>query len=554
MIFSMLTHIMLSSRKNSLLNSTQPKSKKKFFGKSKIPRGPSLLESNSGETSTGKNVVGSLHAEELLKIQAETSSMKKQFEILRRTTADELRQLPVQAKEWSSKASKAVNITMAEVAMLKNQLALEMSNRRKLLNEVQDLRGTVRVYCRPRAPVISPETNSASQCIISVPSHDIGLLHRELVIESDNKGKHPMCFEFDRMFTTNASQSEVYCEMEELVLGCLEGFNASLIAYGQSGSGKTHSMIGDFQVSSGDGFGDDALPTVALRDSGIHLLAARQLFEVSNDREGRFEDSFTLSILEIQDEKLVDLVADTSIAEESGIVKGVDGRDRKVSKQFVSDGEILNADELSTKLEIRTNHEGDTIVQGQVTVSVTSFDKVVEVWEQSLAMRAKKLMDAGKSIESRDSNTHIIATIEVMSTNINTGIGTIAKLQCTDLAASDAIQKRGSNSNRSKATGTDNILAPVGNTHEWKFLNKSLSTFADVVDARVNFSRSVPYRNSTLTHILRDALEADTKTMFLVCVQSDAENLQDIANSLRFASKIRKVVVGKATKRHVSVA
>lgn len=100
----------------------------------------------------------------------------------------------------------------------------------------------------------------------------------------------------------------------------------------------------------------------------------------------------------------------------------------------------------------------------------------------------------------------------------------------------------------------DNILASVGNKHEWKFQNKSISTLADVIDARVNFSRNVPYRNSTLTHVLRDALEADTKTMLLVCVKSDAESLQNTANSLRFASKTRKVVIGKATKHHVSVA
>ena len=77
----------------------------------------------------------SLHPEELLKIQAELSSMKKQFEILLRTVIDELKQLPEHAKGWATQASKAVSVAQNEVSMLKNQLALEMSNRWKLLHD-----------------------------------------------------------------------------------------------------------------------------------------------------------------------------------------------------------------------------------------------------------------------------------------------------------------------------------------------------------------------------------------------------------------------------------
>ncbi len=522
----------------------------------KKPRGPSLLESEqfnkvmqNDEMSINGNM-GSLHVEELLKIQAEASGMKKQFELLRRTTADELKQLPEQAKEWSTKASKAVISAQAEASALKKELALEISNRRKLLNEVQDLRGTIRVYCRPRPP-IATESNLTPSSIISSPSHDTGLLHRDW-INADSNSKPHMCFEFDRMFQSSASQNEVYSEMEELVLGCLDGFNACLMAYGESGSGKSYSMIGDFKIDSSDGFGEDAIPLVDLIESGIHLLAARQLFEVSKNRKALFEDTFTLSILEIQDEKLVDLVAETEIAETSGIAKSVD--DKKLPKKNQKAGESTAVDSTSSKLEIRANHEGDTIVQGLISVPVTCFDDVVRVWKSSLAIRSKKLIDSGTNVQKHDTSSHIIASIEVMSTNVNTGIDTIGKLQFADLGASDAIQKRGSNSSRSKATGMDNILASVGNKHEWKFQNKSISTLADVIDARVNFSRNVPYRNSTLTHVLRDALEADTKTMLLVCVKSDAESLQNTANSLRFASKTRKVVIGKATKHHVSVA
>jgi hypothetical protein len=490
----------------------------------------------------------SMHTEELLKIQAEASAIKTHFKILRRTTMDELGQLPGQAKEWAEQASKAVDAAQSEVGLLKNQLALEISSRRKLLHEVQDLRGTVRVYCRPRPPVKS----AGSAGTISSPSHEIGLLHREEALECQGSEAVPMCFEFDQMFARNATQSEVYAEVEEIVLGSLEGFNACLLAYGQAGSGKTYSMLGNVEILKGDGFGDDAKPIIKFVDHGIHLLAIRQIFQVSNERKDRFEDSFSLSILEIHDEKLIDLVAGTDIAESNGIIKGIDRRYCRVSKMNEEGEDSSINDDGSRKLEIRTNHEGDTIVQGQVTIPINSFEDALNVWKESLSLRAKSNTDI--DLKARESSTHVIATIEIMSTNITTGIGTVGKLQFGDLACSDVTQKRGSSTSRSNSIGMDNILAPLGNSFEWKFKNKSLSTLVDVVDARVNFSRSPPYRNSTLTHVLRDALEADTKTVLLVCARSDPEDIQNTANSMRFASKMRKVVIGKATKRHITMA
>eukprot|EP00557_Chaetoceros_sp_GSL56_P007876 CAMPEP_0176487696 /NCGR_PEP_ID=MMETSP0200_2-20121128/6284_1 /TAXON_ID=947934 /ORGANISM="Chaetoceros sp., Strain GSL56" /LENGTH=1488 /DNA_ID=CAMNT_0017884571 /DNA_START=158 /DNA_END=4624 /DNA_ORIENTATION=+ len=531
--------------------------KKTFFSKgNKKFREPLLLENqiNSSGRDDSPSIVrqyNDLHTEELLKIRAEASAVKKQFEVLRRTTQDELGQLPEYAKDWALQASRALNMVQIEVDTLKKQLALEIANRRKLLHEVQDLRGSVRVYCRPLSISNSSETATSKKSIIESPSHDILVLHRDMALKKKGECPNPMCFEFDHVFSPDATQNEVYLEVEELVLGTLEGFKTCFIAYGQTGSGKTHSMIGDFKFSQGDGFGDDAIPTVELTNLGIHLLAARQLFHVSNQRKNMFEDTFNLSILEIRDEKLIDLVARTDVAESAGILNDADSKARRsVSSRR---GTITSSDSRA-KLEIGTNHEGDTIVQGQVSVTVENFDDVLNVWRKSMAQRVKMIQDDGLSLEAQDRCSHLIATIEIISTNVTTGIGTYGKLQCVDLAASDVTQKRGSNSGRLKSAGMDNILASIDDDTEWKFVNKSISTLADVVDARVNFSRNPPYRNSTLTHVLRDALEADTKTLFFVCVKSGSKDLQDAANSLRLASKIRKVVIGKATKRFLTIA
>ena len=260
------------------MNMSKDKNKKIFFGKSKKSRtgdnsrGRLLLDSQT--SSTGRLLLGAqtsssgtftnynddvsqntgisqLHSEQLLKIHAETVNMKKQFELLKRTTIDEIQQLPNQASEWASIASKALNSSQTEVAMLKKKLAMEMANRRKLLGEVQDLKGAVRVYCRPRpitAQAVDDGTTPVS--IISVPSHEVGLLHREFVLK--NGINTPMSFELDRMFTSNTTQRDLYAEMEELVLSSLDGYNSCLMAFGQNGCGKTHSLIGDFSIINND--------------------------------------------------------------------------------------------------------------------------------------------------------------------------------------------------------------------------------------------------------------------------------------------------------------
>jgi kinesin family protein C2/C3 len=537
--------------KNELALAEKSSKKSKLFCKPKMMRGESLLlESDRNSTASISSPINakfeSIHLEELLKIQAESHALKKQFEILKRTTVAELSSLPGEAQEWSNLASRAMNEVQNEVNTLKNQLALEMANRRKLLHEVQDLRGVVRVYCRPKPLPISTENQSPTS-IVSVPSNDVLLLHKT----SDDGEDIHMCFEFDRMFAPHASQSEVYMEMEELVLGALDGFNSCLIAYGSSESGKTHTLIGDYNVTLDDD--EDAFPTVEILQTGIHLMAAQQLFQVSFERSDRYEDSFSLSILEVHDEKLYDLLAHSDFAQNCGVVKGLDGKGQKLKKKSNEDDSAIERQQ-TTALEIRTNHDGDTIVQGLLSVPVKSYDEVLKIWQESLIRRATRAKELGIDFSAYESNSHLIATIEVISTNITNGIGTVGKVQFVDLAGSDVIQRKSSISTKSKSTGMDDILAPIGNNNEWKFLNKSIATFSDVVNARVTFSRDTPYGNSTITHVLRDALEADTKTLLLACVSSDPNDLQETANTLRFASKMRQMVIGKATKRHITIA
>lgn len=486
-----------------------------------------------------------------------------QYDLLRRATADELRSLPAFAEQWADQVSKALSANQAELSRLRHKLAVESATRRRLLHEVQDLRGVVRVYCRPRPLVLqenvssptSQTSNAATRPVLSVSSQETLLLHRDRLPNCQDAT--PMSFEFDGIFH-DKHQKAVYSEMEELVLGVLDGYNVCIMTYGQTGSGKTHSILGDVYYD-----GDPSAPKVDIVNEGIQLQGVKQLFTVSERRSERYQDVFSFTIVEVHDERLVDLVAGTDMGESQGRVEFDDslsssrrsssrGRKRLPSEDegsaYSKNASSSASKGKHTKLEIRTNHDGDTVVQGLVSVPVHSYDDVLKVWHQALSQRAARIAEQDVELSDHEAASHVIATLKVVSTNIATGIGTVGKIHFVDLAGADLTTKRPPVGAKTKTPAPDPILAGVGNNSEWKYVNKSLATLSEVVHARCQFNRSVPYRNSTLTHLLRDSLEADTKVLMLVCVSSDPKDAQATASALRFASKMRRVNIGKATK------
>lgn len=465
----------------------------------------------------------------------------QQFEILRRVTADELRALPMASTEWASQVSDTFNASQSEISRLREKLALESSTRRKLLHEVQDLRGITRVYCRPRAchqPGTSKGKGNAKMTgIVSLPSQDTLLLHRERVLpKGATEGAastRPLSFEFDRVFDPDLKQNEVYAEVEEVMLGVLDGYKVCVMAFGATGTGKTHTIFGDIKnVHEG--------MDIDIENHGIQLQAVKQLFDVAEHRNARYQDTFSFSIAEVHNERLCDLIAGTDIGEtrgqifmddtQNGSKKGGKGHFRGNTEDDLStfSQQCTSASSKTgkqNKLEIRSNKDGDTVVQGLLSVPVTDFEEVLQLWQECLNQRACRFVEQGLDQSEYEASSHIIATLNVVSTNIATGVCNIGRINFADLAGAD-LTSRKPPVNNSKSTSSDALMAPVGNKLEWKFSNKSMTTLNDVVNARCQFLQTVPYRNSTVTHLLRDSIEADTKVIMMVCVSSDPEDLQ----------------------------
>ena len=117
---------------------------------------------------------------------------------------------------------------------------------RMLHNDYQESKGNIRVFCRVRPPLVKEANNE--QAIIEYPSYNSIILHGPLQKSNIGKTKDTHVIEnykFDRVFTPNETQEDVFKEISQLVQSALDGYKVCIFAYGQTGSGKTYTMEGE---------------------------------------------------------------------------------------------------------------------------------------------------------------------------------------------------------------------------------------------------------------------------------------------------------------------
>lgn len=126
-----------------------------------------------------------------------------------------------------------------EEALLKQEIL-----RRSLHNTIQDLKGTIRVFCRVRPPVLGE--SEYMQCSLNFID-DNGLEIRrakEQTPQNSRNAETKAEFSFDHVFAPTCTQQELFEELSLLVQSALDGYNVCIFAYGQTGSGKTYTMQG----------------------------------------------------------------------------------------------------------------------------------------------------------------------------------------------------------------------------------------------------------------------------------------------------------------------
>ncbi|XP_057800095.1 kinesin-like protein KIN-14J [Salvia miltiorrhiza] len=265
-----------------------------------------------------------------------------------------------------------------------------LDENRKLYNEVQDLKGNIRVYCRVR-PFLPGQSGKLTTM------QYIGENGELVVMNPSKPGKEShRLFKFNKVFGPASTQEEVFRDTQPLIRSVLDGYNVCIFAYGQTGSGKTYTMTGP------------NLTTVA--DWGVNYRALNDLFNISQRRHSSIAYEIAVQMVEIYNEQVRDLLCNDSFQKRLGIWN-------------ISQPNGLAVPDASLH-------------------PVKSTDDVLELMTVGLMNRAV----GATALNERSSRSHSILTVHVRGTDLETNAVLRGCLHLVDLAGSERVD-------RSEATG-----------------------------------------------------------------------------------------------------
>merc|ERR1719297_167825 len=180
------------------------------------------------------------------------------------------------------------------------------------------------------------------------------------------------------------------------------------------------------------------------------------------------------------------------------------------------------------------NNDGTVYVENAKEVEVKTKQDVLTTLTEAKKNRAT----ASTAMNDQSSRSHMILEINVRGFNVPANIEYLGKLFLVDLAGSERVLK-------SKVTG-DRLK-------EATEINKSLTALGDVMQALQKKQKFIPYRNSTLTHLMQNALGGHAKTVMFINICPTASHMTETLSSLRFAQRVAKVELGKATKTYKKI-
>nr|KAG5697355.1 hypothetical protein BaRGS_004081 [Batillaria attramentaria] len=364
----------------------------------------------------------------------------------------ELALLGVAAKEGVEAAGKVKALEAENKKLLEeNKLLTENYNservlRKKYYNMVEDMKGKIRVYCRAR-PLSSTEKERGNYSVVKSPDE------YSLQVESQRGLKE---FQYDQVFMEDSTQEKVFEDTNNLIQSAVDGYNVCIFAYGQTGSGKTFTMIGDR---------DGNFPGIAPR-------AFTRIFEMAEENKAKFDLRVTTYMLELYNDKLIDLFAKPGSYDED-------------------------------KLDIKKDKKGMVFVHGAVVKSAKNAKELNALFEEEM--------------NAESSRSHLVIGIVMESTSKATGTVLKGKLSLVDLAGSERVGKTGATAEQLK---------------EAMSINKSLSALGDVISALSSEQSFIPYRNNKLTMLMQDSLGGNAKTLMFVNISPADYNADETVISL----------------------
>lgn len=377
------------------------------------------------------------------------------------------------------------------IAKLEAELLHGEQLRRQMHNTIQELRGNIRVYVRTRPFLPGDKQNDESPVDVSPDGEGLSIL--------DRRSGAPLGFKFDKVFPPSAGQELVFDEVSDFVQSALDGYHVCLFSYGQTGSGKTHTM---------QGCGNGPMRGIIPRAVEKILDQARAL----NHHKWKF--TVAASFLEIYNENLNDLLT-----------------------SMLQAGNNKGSSRINDKLAIKRNRDGKSFVDGLTQIPIDVQDSAVgmDQLQKLMSVAARSRSVASTKMNSQSSRSHSVFMLQLNGYNDETGAIVNGALNLCDLAGSERLDRSGAGADAQRLKETQSI-------------NKSLSCLGDVFNALATGASHVPYRNSKLTYLLQDCLSGDGKALMFVNLSPTTASCGESVCSLRFAQRVNKVELGKATK------
>ena len=288
-------------------------------------------------------------------------------------------------------------------------------------------------------------------------------------------------FTFDYIFDMSSTQSFVYSKTaHSSVESVLEGYNSTIFAYGQTGTGKTHTMEG-FTYDPND------------NERGLVPRTVEEIFSnIENNSNNNTKFIIRVSYLQLYNENISDLL--------------------KPERQ---------------NLNIREDKKKGIYVENLSEWVVRNSNDIYSLLEQGALNRTTSATNMN-DVSSRSHAIFIITVEQLIKYDEKLSITKIGKLNLVDLAGSERI----------KITG-----AKGKQLEESKRINKSLSALGNVINALSENKKNlhIPYRDSKLTRLLEDSLGGNCKTIMITMISPCQDFFSENLSSLLFAKRAKKI-------------
>ena len=344
-----------------------------------------LTTSQSNVASLTQNCQDTAKQLELFKKHAGVDSLEQLTQLCKVSAeAEYLRQ------QLNGKENLAVKLQEMEsnLKQARDQLFQGEVTRRALHNQIQELKGNVRVYVRVRP---NEEGEDAG---IECESDN-----RSLSINSEEGKEH--AFQFDHVWSSKANQGDIFAEVAPLVQSSLDGYNVCLFSYGQTGSGKTFTMQG---ANMGESRGI------------IPRSIEKIMEEAARLSEQGWQYRLEVTFLEIYNENVRDLLLENSSEQSS--------------------------------LQILMHPDGGCHVPDLTRMEVTDRSQIDGIMRRA----AKHRSVARTNMNSRSSRSHSVFTLHLTGTNETKDVTLKGSLNLCDLAGSERLDKSGVTGERLKET------------------------------------------------------------------------------------------------------